>query len=573
MPTHNKQIAEQFQRLADLLEIQDANPFRVRAYRTAAQTIESLPRDAQELLKGGEDLAELPGIGDDLAEKISEIVNEGELPLLREVEQEMPPGLGEMMKLPGLGPKRVKAIHTELDIESTNQLRKAAEEHRIQALKGFGRKTEEKILREIRRHTDRRPRTKLVDAEPVARSLETYLSGVEGVKTVVVAGSFRRRKETVGDLDILITCTEESPVMDRFVGYEDVDEVVEKGHTRSTVILQSGLQVDLRVVPESCYGAALYYFTGSKEHNIAVRKIARKKHMKINEYGVFKGRDRIAGKTEEQVFAQVELSFVPPELRENRGEIEAAAQNKLPGLVERKDLRGNLHTHTNDTDGKSALTDIAEYAQRLGLEYLAITDHSKAVAMSKGLNEKRLRKQMTLIDRVNRSLNGLRILKGIEVDILEDGSLDLEDDLLRELDVVIGSLHSGFGLSKKKQTERMIRAMDHTCLHILGHPTGRLIHERDPYPIDIERVIDAALERGCFLELNAQPKRLDLHDAHCKLAKDKGLKIAISADAHVKTDLEFLQFGIDQARRGWLEADDVLNTRSWGELKKLLKRS
>ncbi len=572
MPIHNKQVAEKFQRLADLLEIQGASPFRVRAYRTAAQTVESLPRDAQEMLEDGEDLSDLPGIGADLAGKIEEIVKTGELPLLQETEQQTTTELSDMMKLPQVGPKRVKAIHEELGVSSIDELQQAAEEHKIRDLEGFGGKTEEKILREIERQHERQQRPKLSDVDPIARSLENYLAQVDGVKQVVVAGSFRRRKETVGDLDILITCKKNSPVMDRFVGYDEVDEVVEQGETRSTVILQSGLQVDLRVVPEAAYGAALYYFTGSKEHNIAVRKIAQKKNLKINEYGVFKGDDRIAGKTEEEVFEQVGLPFIPPELRENRGEVEAAKKGKLPKLIERKDLRGNLHTHTSNTDGKYSLNEMAEAAKALGLEYLAVTDHSKAVAMAKGLDEKRLRNQMEQIDRLNDELSGIRILKGIEVDIMEDGSLDLDDDVLSELDIVVGSIHGKFELSRERQTERVIRAMDHTCFHILGHPTGRLINERDPYPLDIEKVMDAALDRGCYLELNAQPDRLDLHYAHCQLAKEKGLKVAISADAHSKTDFEFLRFGIDQARRGWLEAEDVLNTRNWGDLKKLLKR-
>jgi DNA polymerase (family X) len=572
MPIHNKQIAEKFSRLADLLEIQRANQFRVRAYRNAARTVASLPRDAQEMLEDGEDLSELPGIGDDLAGKIEEIVKTGELPLLKVTEQETGAELSELMKLPGIGPKRVKAIHDELDVKSLDQLKKAAEDHEIRQLEGFGRKTEEKILREIDRRKGHEERAKLSDVDPIARSLKQYLSEVEGVKKVVVAGSFRRRKETVGDLDILVTCKKDSPVTDRFVDYDEVVEVVEQGKTRSTVILQSGLQVDLRVVAEVCYGAALYYFTGSKEHNIAVRKIAQKKKLKINEYGVFKGDDRIAGKTEEEVFEQAGLRYIPPELRENRGEIEAAKKDKLPKLIERDDLRGNLHTHTKDTDGKYTLKEMAEAAKELRLEYLAVTDHSKAVAMVKGLDGRRLRKQMERIGKLNEELSGIRILKGIEVDILEDGSLDLDDDVLSDLDVVVGSIHGKFDLSKKKQTERVIRAMDHACFHILGHPTGRLINEREAYEIDIEKVMDAALERGCYLELNAQPDRLDVNGAHCKLAKEKGLKIAISADAHTKTDLQFLQFGIDQARRGWLEADDVLNTRTWGDLKVLLKR-
>ncbi|MFO8152328.1 DNA polymerase/3'-5' exonuclease PolX [Thioalkalivibrio sp.] len=572
MPIHNKQVAEQFSRLADLLEIQGANTFRVRAYRNAAQTVESLPRDAQEMLDDGEDLSELPGIGADLAGKIEEIIKNGELALLQETEEQTTAELGEMMKLPGVGPKRVKAIHDALGVESLGQLKEAAEKRQVRQLEGFGRKTEAMILREIERRKDHEQRTKLSSVDPIARSLEQYLSGIDGVKKVVVAGSYRRRKETVGDLDILITCKDDSPVMDRFVEYDEIEEVVEHGRTRSMVILQSGLQVDLRVMPEVCYGAALYYFTGSKAHNIAVRRIAQEEGLKINEYGVFRGEDRIAGATEEEVFQQVGLPFIPPELRENRGEVEAAKAGALPQLIALGDVRGNLHAHTKDSDGKYTLQQMAQAARQAGLEYLAITDHSRAVAAVKGLDAKGLRKQIERIDALNDELSGIRILKGIEVDILEDGSLDLDDHVLGELDLVVGSIHSKFNLPKKKQTERVIRAMDHVCFHILGHPTGRLINEREPYEIDIERIMDAALDRGCYMELNAQPDRLDLNDAHCKLAREKGLKVAISVDAHSTTDLEFMRFGIDQARRGWLEADDVLNTRTWGELKGLLKR-
>lgn len=572
MPVHNKEIAETFNRLADLLEIQGENPFRVRAYRSAARTISSLPRGAKEMLDDGEDLSELPGIGDDLAGKIKQIVETGHLQLLEDVEQDASPELSDMMKLPGLGPKRVRTIHDQLGIESLKQLRKAATDGKIRQLDGFGEKTERKILKELQRREEQPQRTKLSDVDEIAKGLTEYLENVDGVKRVIVAGSYRRRKETVGDLDILVTCKSDSPVMDRFVEFDEVDEVVSHGKTKSTVMLRSGLQIDLRVVAEVCYGAALYYFTGSKDHNIAVRKIAQRKKLKINEYGVFKGEDRVAGATEQEVFKTVDLKFIPPELRENRGEIEAARKDKLPKLIELDDLRGNLHTHTKETDGKYTLKEMAEAAQDMGMEYLAVTDHSKAVAMAKGLDEKRLKKQMRAIEKLNGQLNGILVLTGIEVDIMEDGSLDLDPKLLGELDFVVGSIHRKFDLSQQKQTERVIRAMDHSCFHCFGHPTGRLINQRDPYQIDIDKIMDAAIERGCYLELNAQPDRLDLNDAHCKLAKEKGLKIAISADAHTKTDLQFLRFGIDQARRGWLEADDVLNTRKWKELKELLKR-
>lgn len=573
MPVHNSEIAEIFNRLADLLEIDEANPFRVRAYRSAAQTVNSLPRSAADMLEDGEDLSELPNIGKDLAGKIGEIVETGHLAQLDEVEEGTPNQLAELMQLPGVGAKRVKRLHDELDVNNLADLQRAAEDHEIRALEGFGEKTEEKILKAIEKRTDGEQRFRLGSVVEIADSLVEYLQDVEGIKQVVVAGSYRRCKETVGDLDILVTCKQDSPVMDRFVEYDEVDEVVSKGKTKSTVVLRSGLQVDLRKVAEVSCGAALHYFTGSKAHNIAVRKMAVKKGWTINEYGVFKNDDRLAGKTEEEVYEQVGLPYIEPELREDRGELDAAKNGELPDLITREDIRGDLHSHTKATDGHYTLEEMAEAAKELGYDYLAVTDHSKAVAMAKGLDEKRLRKQMDEIDRLNERLSGIRLLKSIEVDILEDGSLDLDDDVLADLDLVVCSIHSKFNLSRDKQTERAIRAMDNPHFNIMGHPTGRLINRRDAYEIDVERLAEAALERGCYLELNAQPDRLDLSDVYCKLAKDMGLKLAISTDAHNKTDLQFMRFGIGQARRGWLETDDVLNTRNWRDLKTLLKRT
>jgi DNA polymerase (family 10) len=357
-----------------------------------------------------------------------------------------------------------------------------------------------------------------------------------------------------------------------FVEYDEVDAIISRGTTRGTVLLRSGLQVDLRVVAQVSYGAALYYFTGSKAHNIAVRMIAVKKKLKINEYGVFKGKRRIAGRTEKEVFKAVGLCYVEPELRENRGEIEAARKNRLPGLVAVTDIRGDLHAHTNATDGHHSLRQMAEAAKKLGYAYLAITDHSKRIVIAHGMDERRLRRQLDAIDRLNERLKGIRVLKGIEVDILKDGKLDMSDSVLKQLDLTVCAVHSGFRLSREKQTERVIRAMDNPHFNILAHPTGRLINQRPAYEIDMERVMDAALERGCYLELNAQPDRLDLNDVHCRMAKEMGLKLAISTDAHATSNLENMRFGVDQGRRGWLEPEDVLNTRSWRELERLLAR-
>ena len=572
MSVRNAEIAEILDRMADLLEIQGANPFRVRAYRNASLTVAGLARSLADMLAVSEDLSKLPDIGKDLASKIREIVDTGRLAALEELEKDVPAGLVELTRLPGLGPKRVKSLHESLGIHDLEGLERAARKHRIRELPGFGAKTEQRIVEALARHEQNEGRHKLADVEGIADAYVEYLEAVAGVNRVVVAGSYRRRQETVGDLDILVTCKKGTPVMKAFVEYEAVDAVSSRGTTRSTVVLRSGLQVDLRVVPEISYGAALYYFTGSKAHNVAVRTIAVKKKLKINEYGVFKGKQRVAGRTEEELFKTVGLRYIEPELRENRGEIEAAQKNRLPHLVSLKDIRGDLHAHSSATDGHHSLREMAEAAKSRGYVYLAITDHSKRVTIAHGMDEARLRRQIDAIDRLNATLKGMRILKGVEVDILKDGSLDIRDSVLKRLDVVVGAIHSGFGARRVEQTERIIRAMDNPYFNILAHPTGRLINQRPAYEVDMERVMRAALERGCFLELNAQPDRLDLNDVHCRMAKDLGLKLAIATDAHSTSCLDYMRFGVDQGRRGWLEPGDVLNTRSWRELKTLFAR-
>lgn len=576
MPIRNSDIARIFNQVADLLEIKEANPFRVRAYRNAARTVNDQPQSMAAMIEEGKDLSKLPGIGGDLAGKIAEIIETGTLKMLKELEKEVPGDLSALLLISGLGPKRVAALHRELGIETLDDLAEAAEKGRIRGLEGFGEKTEKKVLKEVRRRAKAAFRTQLAEAEQVAGPLQAYLAETAGVKQVVVAGSYRRRKETVGDLDILATCKRSSKVMDRFTAFEDVAEVLAKGETRSSVRLRSGLQVDLRVVPEVSYGAALHYFTGSKGHNIAVRRIAVKKGLKINEYGVFRGEgdkeERIAGASEEDVLAAVDLSFIEPELREDRGEIEAARQGTLPELVALDDIRGDLHAHTRATDGRSSIREMAEAARSLGYSYLAITEHSQAVRVARGLDCKRLEKQIEEIDELTDEFSGFRIFKGIEVDILEDGSLDLPDAVLKKLDFTVCAVHSKFNLSAEKQTERIIRAMDNPCFNILAHPTGRLINKREAYGVDMEKIIEAALERRCFLELNAHPDRLDLNDHHCRLAREMGLKVAISTDAHHAEALRNMKYGVYQARRGWLSKEDVLNTRRAGELLKLLKR-
>ncbi len=573
MPVHNAEIAEILNRTAELLEIEGANPFRVRAYRNAARTVGGLPRSVTAMLAEGEDLSQLPGIGKDLAHKIEEVTETGHLPLLDEIEKRLPPELATLLGVPGLGPKKVRALHDALGIDDLDRLAKAAKAGKVRRLPGFSAGMETKILHALETRGAEETRRRRNEAEEVAVPLVAYLQETKGVKQVVVAGSYRRKKETVGDLDILATCTKTSPVIERFVDYEDVAEVVSRGTTRSSVILRTGLQVDLRVVPAASYGAALHYFTGSKAHNIAVRKMGVAKGLKINEYGVFKGKRRIAGRTEKEVFAEVGLPYIEPELREGAGEIEAAQRKRLPKLVTVEAVRGDLHTHSNATDGRGSIEEMARAARQRGYAYLAITDHSKRVTIARGLDAKRLAKQIAEIERLNETLSGIRILKSIEVDILPDGRLDLPDSSLEQLDLTVCSVHSKFDLPREAQTERIIRAMDNPHFNILAHPTGRLIGERPAYEVDMERVIAAARERGCFLEVNAQPQRLDLIDTHCRLAKDMGVKVAISTDAHSIADLDLMRFGVDQARRGWLEAHDVLNSRPWREVKKLLRRA
>ena len=576
MPVQNAEIAAIFNDYADLLEIDGANQYRVRAYRTAARNINSSSQSAAYMVKQNKDLSEIPGVGEDLAGKITEIVTTGKLSHLEEIKQRISPELLEIMKLSNLGPKRTKILNQKLGITSIKQLEKAAREQKIREVSGFGAKTEEKILAELEQEEKtlgEKKRLKISDVEELSGPLLAYLEKVTGVEKVSAAGSYRRGMETIGDLDILVTHQKDSSIMERFVEYEDVRQVVSKGTTRSTVILHRGFHVDLRAVPEASYGAALHYFTGSKAHNVAIRQMGVKRGLKINEYGVFRGEKRIAGKTEEEVYQQVDLPYIEPELRENRGEIEAAHSGQLPKLITQQDIRGDFHTHTNATEGRASLEDMARAAQEKGYEYLAITDHSKRLSMTHGLDANRLDEQIKKIDGLNKNLKDFVVLKGIEVDILEDGSLDLDNSILKKLDIVVCSVHYKFQLPRAKQTERIIKAITNSPVcTILAHPTGRLIGEREPYDVDMERLMKAAKDRGCILELNAQPERLDLTDVYCKMAKENGVMIAISSDAHSIEELNVMRFGIHQARRGWLETEDVLNTRKWAELEKILQQ-
>jgi DNA polymerase (family 10) len=573
MPVHNADIAAVFDEIADLLEIGNANPFRVRAYRNASRTVQGLGRDIAGEVRDGELRLKLPGIGADLSAKIVEIVATGKCQALEKLRKEMAPGLPELLKLPGLGPKRVALLYHELDVHTPEQLYRAIKDGRVQALHGFGDKTAARILEALETHIAQAPRMKLATAAQYAEPYAAHLRATPGVGAVVVAGSYRRCRETVGDLDILVVARDSAPVMERFATYDEVKEVLSSGATRSTVILKNNLQVDLRVIEPESFGAALHYFTGSKGHNIAIRRRGQQRGLKISEYGVFRGDQRIAGETEESVFAAVGLPWIPPELREERGEIEAALNGLLPTLVELKDLQGDLHAHTKATDGHNTLLEMARAAQQRGLHYLAITEHSKRLTVAHGLDQKRLLRQIEQIDGLNTQLKGFTLLKGVEVDILEDGALDLPDVVLAKLDLVIGAVHSKFDLSRAKQTGRILRAMDHPHFTLLAHPTGRLLDRREPYDVDMTRIIRHARERGCFLEINAHPERLDLLDTYCRMAKDEGVKVSINSDAHSVLDFDNLKYGIGQARRGWLEPVDVINTRTLPELRELLKKT
>lgn len=572
MTIHNIEIAAIFNKVADLLEIRNDNPFRIRAYRNAARIIYGLSKNVDDLVKKDADLTELPGIGKDLAEKIKTIVKTGQLPLLLEIEKRVPSVLAELLKIDGLGPKRVQMLYKKLGIKNVEDLQKSIATGKLQKLRGFGDKTAQKILASMQNVTEYSKRITWHYAEKVVANLLNYLKKSKYIKQAECAGSFRRQKDTVGDLDIVVSATDNQKAIQHFIKFDEISDILSKGDTRSTVRLRSGIQVDLRAVPPDSYGAALVYFTGSKAHNIAIRKLGLKRKLKVNEYGVFKGKQQIAGKTESDIYRQVGLPYIEPEIREDRGEIEVAKEDNLPKLITLSDIRGDLHCHTKATDGTATIEMIAKKAAELGYQYIAITDHSKHLAMTHGLDKKSLLAQIKLIDKINSTLSRLVILKSIEVDILEDGSLDLPQSILKELDFTVCSIHSKFNLTKKKQTERIMRAMDNPYFNILGHPTGRLINQRESYEIDIVKIMESALERRCFLELNAQPERMDLNDIYCKLAKEMQLKLAISTDAHSLVQMDYMRFGIAEARRGWLEANDVINTLNLIELKKLFKR-
>jgi DNA polymerase (family X) len=568
----NPEIARLLGEVADLLEISEANPFKVRAYRNAARTVRDHPEPLAELVRAGEfDLTELPGIGEGIAGEIEALVATGELPQRQELVKKLPPGLLDLLRIPGLGPKRVKLLHEKLKVKTTADLAKAVEGGKVAALKGFGPTMVEKIRAGLGQAERVERRMLLHEAEHHARALVEYLrAGGGGIHDIEVAGSFRRRRETVGDLDIVVTGTVPEEVMARFTRYPDVKRVAAQGPTRATVRLSGGLQVDLRAVEPEAYGAALQYFTGSQAHSIELRKIAQAKKLKLNEYGVYAGTRRLAGRTEEEVYATLGLDWVPPELREARGEIELARTHRLPALVTLEQIRGDLQMHSDASDGKAPVAAMADAARALGYAYIAITDHSKRVSMS-GLDAAKLRAQWKAIDRLNERSDGLRVLKSVELDVLENGRLDLPDDVLAEADYVVATIHYGLKQSERQLTDRLLGAIAHPWVDAIGHPTGRVVNARGPYPLDFDAVARAAAAAGCLLEINGS-ERMDLPDTLAAAAKVQGVRFVLSTDAHDPRQLGNMRFAVAVARRAGLEAADVINTRPLADFLLGLKR-
>jgi DNA polymerase (family 10) len=566
----NHEIAKVLDEIADLLEISGENFFRVRAYRNAARTINDHPVQMSEL--DVDELQEIPGIGADLAQKIQTCVATGDIPLHRELVSKVPPGLLDLTRIPGLGPKRIKALWEEARVTNRDELKRAAASGALRTIPGFGAKLESQIVESLERLEKEQPNRLLFhDAARIADALIAHLKQCAAVKKLDVAGSFRRRRETVGDLDLLVASTHPEPVMKHFLDYPRVAEKLGAGATKASVVLKDGLQIDLRVVEPQSYGAALLYFTGSKAHGVHLRKIAQSRKLLLNEYGLLRGGKPVAGKTEEEVYKALGLVWIPPELREDRGEIEAAAEGRLPKLISRDDLRGDLHTHSTWTDGRASIQDMAKSAHEHGLEYFAVTDHSQRLKMAHGLDPKRLREQWKEIDKVDAKLRGITLLRGIEVDILEDGALDLPDDVLGELDWVVASVHSKIDQDQKTMTRRLLKAIRNPNVNVIGHPSNRLIGRRPPSDFDLAQVLRVAREEGCALEVNSQPERLDLVDSACIAAKEAGVRLVISSDAHHPHDFDGLDYGVNQARRGWVERDDVLNTRPLAEFRKSLR--
>lgn len=567
----NEAIASHFELLADLLEIQGANPFRIRAYRNAARTISSTSESMDDMVRSDRDLTEMAGIGKDLARQIVEIVTTGRHASLEELKTQIPNGVLDMLRIQGVGPKKVSVFFNELGLKSLAELKAACEAGRLRELKGFGKKTEESILLNIDLAATQGERVSIADARAAAEAIVEDLRQLPEVEQVAIAGSCRRRRETCGDLDVLATCSDPGPPMDRLAAHPLVETVLQRGDTKQRVRLKTGIELDLRVVPQSSFGAAMQYFTGSKEHNIVVRQRAKDLNLKVNEYGVFRGEEQIAGRTEEDVYAAIGLPWIPPELREHRHEFEWADAGTLPKLITCDDIQGDLHMHTTASDGAATIEEMALAAKARGLKYIAITDHSKRVSMANGLDASRLREHWKNIREVQSRISGIEILCGIECDILEDATMDLPDDVLAEADWVIAVLHYGLKQPGEQIMKRLMTAVKNPHVDIIGHCTGRMIGRREGADVNFTDLLKAAADNRVMMEINAHPSRLDLDDIHSAAAKDHGIPIVISTDAHSVNGFEVLEYGVDQARRAGLTAHDVANTKSLKGFRKLLK--
>ncbi len=567
----NRDVKRVFEEIADLLELGDGNPFRIRAYRRAAMIVEGLPEDVAGMRE--EDLCRIPGVGKDLAGKIRELCDRGRIGLREELSRQFPEGILAILRVPGIGPKTARLLLDRQGIKTLDELEAAAQRGTLAELPGIREKTVRNILKgiaQLRKGTDRIP---LGEALPAARRIREILLRATPKGRVELAGSLRRWKETIGDLDLLATSRNPDAVMASFVGMPFVKEVLERGGTKAAVLTEDGLHVDLRVVAEEEFGAALQYFTGSKAHNVRLREMASRKGLKVNEYGIFRERDgkRLGGKAEEDIYRILGLPFIPPELREDRGEIEAALAGKLPDLLTPESIRGDLHVHTDWSDGGEDLETVARAAKERGYGYVAVTDHSKGLGVARGLSAERVREQIACVDRLNRKLSRFRILKGIEVDIRGDGSLDLPDGLLADLDLVVASIHSGFRQGREQLTKRLLAAVRNPYVSVIAHPTGRLLGEREPYDVDLEALVREAAERVTALEINANPMRLDLDDVWSRRAATAGIPLAIGTDAHRTTQYEFMPYGVSIARRAWLTGSEVLNASEAGALLRRLR--
>ena len=563
----NKELADLFEKMADILEFKGENPFKISAYRKASRIIGDLTQDIEEIAENGK-LKGIPGIGEGMAQKVVEYLKTGKISKFEEVKKGVPDELIAIMDIPGMGPKTLSMLHKEKGISNFSQLEKALEDGSLLGLFGMGEKKIENIKRGIQLLKQSKGRMNLGLAFPIAKRIVETLRRKTGSKKIEWAGSLRRMKENIGDIDILATGPDKEKIVHAFTHLPEVKEVLASGETKASIIAEGGTQIDLRVVEEDSYGAALQYFTGSKGHNIHLRGIAKAKGIKINEYGVFKGNKKIAGKEEKDVYRSLGMNWIEPELREDRGEIEAAQEKRLPKLVQESEIKGDLHVHSKWSDGTSEIEEIAQAAQKSGYQYVAICDHSKSLRIAHGLDESRLVKQIEEIDRINEKLKGFQILKGTEVDILTDGKLDFPEKILKKLDIVVAAIHSGFKQDKVKMTKRIVRALENPYIHILAHPSGRLLGARDPYEVEMDELMEAVKKYGKALEINAYFERLDLDDVHCRKAKEMGVRVGIGTDAHHLDQMWMISLGVAVAKRGWLEDKDVLNTLS---LKEILK--